>query len=401
MQSLFDNLKILPEDPILGIGPLFKKDGRKEKVNLGIGTYKDENGNSLVLDAVRKAEEEIEKEHLDKEYQPIDGDIHFKEAVMELVFGDRAKEIQERTAQVATIGGSGSLRLAGDLLNLCKITTAAIPNPSWSNHFGLLKAIPNLVNYTYYDLKKNCIDFSEMLEDLQKLPKGSFVVLHTCCHNPTGEDLSADQWKALFLLMKERGLSPIFDFAYHGYAASIAEDRAPILACLDFGIEFIVCYSLSKSLTLYGERVGAFFAVCGSKEAKDKVLSQAKALVRQNYSSPPLHGTQIVTKVVSTQELRSSWEQELSEVKERLKKMRRLFSKKMQERLSSHIIDYVEAQNGLFSLIGLRADQVLELRDRFAIFMPENGRINFAGLNEHNIDYTVESICRVLERDKR
>lgn len=397
MHSLFDSLKVLPEDPILGLGPLFKKDKRVGKVNLGIGTYKDEKGGSLVIDAIRKAEHELESAQLDKEYQPIDGDSHFKEAIMELLFGKKAEEIAERTVQIATIGGSGSLRLAGDLLKISGVTTAAIPTPSWSNHFGLLKALPHLVNYPYYDMHKHAVDFPLMLESLKKLPKGSFVVLHTCCQNPTGADLSLDKWKTLFQMMKEHGIFPLFDFAYHGYQSSIEEDRAPLLACLNENMEFIVCYSLSKSMTLYGERVGAFVAVCASKEAKEKLLSQAKVLIRQNYSSPPLHGTQIVPKIVFDKTLRASWESELLSIKNRLKKMRLLFSKKMQKSLPDHPISYVETQHGLFSLIGLTKEEVLELRERFAIYMLENSRINFAGLNEENMDYTVNSIADVVK----
>lgn len=389
---LFDHLKLLPPDPILGLAPLFNSDQRSEKVNLGIGTYMNETGKPIVFEVVRQAEKKIDQAHLNKEYQPIDGSSDFKDAIFELVFGDKAEKIKDRTAVIASIGGSGSIRLAGDLLNLSGVHTIAMPNPTWSNHKGLLKNIPHHVSYPYYDVQNHMIDFPAILSALENLPQNSFVLFHTCCQNPSGADLTLEQWKSLIPVMKKHALFPLFDFAYHGFKEGIEEDRLPIHLFLESGFEFLICYSLSKSMTLYGERVGALIAVCHSNEAKEKVISQVRVIIRHNYSSPPLHGTRIVHNVVLNS--KESWEKELSQVRERVKSMRALFAKKMGSRF-----DYVTAQNGLFSLLGLNQDMVMHLRDRYGIYMPENGRINFAGLNESNIDYAVKSLSQALQRN--
>jgi len=386
--SLFDPLTVLPEDPILGLAPLFQKDKREGKVNLGIGTYKDAKGKSTVFEAVRKAEHLIDQESLDKEYQPIDGSAVFKEAILDLLLS--AHQVQERTAVIACIGGSGSIRLAGDLLNVTGVNTIALPTPTWSNHPNLLRNIPHIVSYPYYDTKAHRIDFEGMLESLEKLPKNSFVLLHATCQNPTGEDLTLEQWKTLAEFMKKRELHPLFDFAYHGYKDGIKEEQALFTLFLEHDLEFIICYSLSKSLSLYGERVGALVIVSKSKQAKEKIISQTKALIRRNYSSPPLHGTRIVAKVVLTKELRASWEEELKQNRLRLKEMRKLLAEKIPS------LNYVTKQNGLFSLLDLTQEDVLKLRNDHGIYMLDNGRINFAGLNENNIDYMVKCLSKYL-----
>ncbi|CRX37463.1 aromatic amino acid transaminase [Estrella lausannensis] len=401
MVSLFDSLEVLPEDPILGLAPLYKNDQRKEKVNLGIGTYKDEQGASVVFSAVKEAEKELLGKKLDKEYQPIDGDLRFKEAIASVLFGEHAPAVKDTAAIIETLGGSGAIRLAGDLLMRSGIETVSIPDPSWSNHFGLLKNIKNLPAYPYYDTRDNTLSFDLMLKALKNLPDKSAVLFHASCHNPTGEDLSLEQWEELEALTGQKNLLPLFDFAYHGYKAGIGEDLKPLLHFFKKGREFLICYSLSKSLSLYGERVGALVAVTSSRDAKKKVLSQVKNLIRQAYSSPPLHGARLAETVFLSKELRSSWENELATVRQRILSMRTAFAAKWEALFEERCFDHVKRQHGLFSLTGLTKIQVLALREEFAIYMPDNGRINFAGLNEGNLDYTLNSIAHVKRASRK
>lgn len=395
MTSLFDSLEILPEDPILGLAPFYQNDKRKEKVNLGIGTYKDEHGSAFVFSAVKEAEKELLDKRLDKEYQPIDGNPQFKEAIANLLFGEAAKKVKGVAAVIETIGGSGALRLSGDLLIKSGINSVSIPDPSWSNHFGLFKTVKNLSTYPYYDAPSHALTFEAMIKEIKKLPEKTAVLLHATCQNPTGTDLSMDQWRELEEVTRQKKLLPLFDFAYHGYKEGIEEDRKPILYFLEKDREFLVCYSLSKSLSLYGERVGALIAVTISSEAKDKVLSQVKSLIRHAYSSPPLHGARLTEKVLLSDTLRNSWEKQLKTVRERVRSMRMDFASKWESLGEGASFDHVKRQHGLFSLSGLTKNEVLALREKYAIYMPENGRINFAGLNEGNIDYTVSSIAKV------
>lgn len=401
MVSLFDSLEVLPEDPILGLAPLYKNDKRKEKVNLGIGTYKDGKGASFVFSAVKEAEKELLERKLDKEYQPIDGDLRFKEAIASLLFEEEAPAAKEVAAIVDTIGGSGALRLAGDLLIRSGINTVSIPDPSWSNHFGLFKNMKNLPTYPYYDAASNTLSFDLMLKELKNLPEKSAVLLHATCQNPTGQDLSLQQWEELEAITRQKHLLPLFDFAYHGYKEGIKEDLKPVHYFLKKGREFLLCYSLSKSLSLYGERVGALVAVTGSKDAKEKVLSQVKNLIRHAYSSPPLHGARLAEKVILSKELRNSWENELKNVRERIRSMRNALAAKWEAIGEGTSLDHVKRQHGLFSLTGLTKNEVLALREEFAVYMPENGRINFAGLNEANIDYTVNSMAKIKRASHR
>lgn len=398
LQSIFDTLVVLPEDPILGLAPLFKNDQRNEKVNLGIGTYKNDKGQPHVFSAVKGAEKELFERGFDKEYQPIDGSSEFQKGVLSLVIGEKKPE---ESAAIETLGGSGALRLAGDLLLRMGIETLAIPDPSWSNHFGLFKSLKNLPTYPYYDPVKNERTFSAMAETLKELPPKAAVLLHASCHNPTGSDLSLEEWKELEALMRKKELFPVFDFAYHGYKEGLEEDLEPMRYFLEKGTELFICYSLSKSLSLYGERVGALIAVSNSKAARDKIVSQAKNLIRQAYSSPPLHGARIASTVLHSKQLSKLWEEELRSVRSRIRSMRALFAKKWEAAAGGNSLDYIKEQHGLFSLIGLSRQEVLSLRKDYAVYMPENGRINFAGLNEGNLDYTVESIAKIKRANLR
>ena len=388
-----------PRDPILGLTEAFNADPNPGKVNLGVGVYYDDGGKVPLLDCVRRAESMLLAQAAPRAYLPIDGLPAYDRAVRELVFGADCPALKEgRIVTVQTLGGTGGLKVGADLLR--RIAPQAgvwISDPTWENHRGLFENAGFTAGaYPYYDDKTHGLKFEDMLAALRALPAGSIVLLHACCHNPTGVDLSAEQWKSVLEEVASRGLTPFLDFAYQGFAEGIEADGAAVRNFARAGIPVLVSSSFSKSLSLYGERVGSLSVVAQSADEAERVLSQLKRLVRTNYSNPPTHGGRVVATVLTTPELRSLWEQELGHMRERIREMRRLLVKRLRERVPKIDFSFIERQRGMFSYSGLSREQVVRLREEFAVYAIESGRICVAALNTKNIDYCADGIARVL-----
>ncbi|MEG1051700.1 MAG: amino acid aminotransferase [Janthinobacterium sp.] len=397
--SLFSAIEMAPRDPILGITEAFNADQNPAKINLGVGVYYDDNGKVPLLACVRKAEAILIEQAAPRTYLPIEGLAAYDKAVQELVFGADSAVIQERRAVTSqTVGGSGALRVGADLLKrLLPHATIAISNPSWENHRAVFGAAGfDVVDYTYYDNAAHGLDFAGMLADLQKLQPGTVVLLHACCHNPTGADLSTEQWKQVAALMKDRQLFPFIDMAYQGFDKGITEDGQAVRIVADAGIDsFIVANSYSKSFSLYGERVGALSVVASSADEAARLLSQLKRVVRTNYSNPPTHGGKVVATVLATPELRQLWEEELAGMRVRIREMRNAFVEKLKAKAPGHDFEFVRQQIGMFSYSGLTKEQVASLREQ-SIYAVDTGRICVAALNSRNIDIVIDAIAKVL-----
>jgi aromatic-amino-acid transaminase len=388
-----------PRDPILGLTEAFNADPNPRKVNLGVGVYYDDGGKVPLLECVRRAESMLLAQAAPRAYLPIDGLPAYDRAVRELVFGADCPALREgRIVTVQTLGGTGGLKVGADLLR--RIAPQAgvwISDPTWENHRGLFENAGFTVGaYPYYDDKTHGLKFEAMLASLRALPAGSIVLLHACCHNPTGVDLSAGQWTSVLDEVVSRGLTPFLDFAYQGFAEGIEADGAAVRSFARAGIPVLVSSSFSKSLSLYGERIGSLSVVAQSGDEAERVLSQLKRLVRTNYSNPPTHGGRVAAAVLTTPELRSLWEQELGHMRERIREMRRELVRKLRERVPGVDFSFIERQRGMFSYSGLSREQVIRLREEFAVYAIESGRICVAALNTKNIDYCADGIARVL-----
>jgi len=387
-----------PRDPILGVTEMFVADTNPKKVNLGVGVYYDDQGKVPLLECVKRAEQQRVASGAPKSYLPIDGLQAYDRAVQALVFGPDAAVLNEkRVVTVQALGGTGGLKIGADFLKLLSLAaTVWISEPSWENHRALFEAAGFRVEaYPYYDTATRGIRFEAMLATLEGLPAGSIVVLHSCCHNPTGADLSPEQWQKVLAVVQARGLVPFLDLAYQGFADGIDADAyAPRLFAKAMSPIFLSS-SFSKSLSLYGERVGAFSLVAGSAEEAARALSQVKRLVRTNYSNPPTHGGDIVARVLSTPELRQLWEQELGGMRERIKAMRKALAEGVQKRTGKDF-SFILRQRGLFSYTGLTKEQVERLRTEYSIYAIDTGRVCVAALNSGNIDYVAEAIARVI-----
>jgi aromatic-amino-acid transaminase len=388
-----------PRDPILGLTEAFNADRNPKKVNLGVGVYYDDEGKVPLLECVRRAESMLLAQAAPRAYLPIDGLPAYDRAVRELVFGADCPALREgRIVTVQTLGGTGGLKVGADLLRrIAPQADVWISDPTWENHRGLFENAGFTVGaYPYYDDKTHGLKFEALLASLRALPAGSIVLLHACCHNPTGVDLSPDQWKRVLDEVVSRGLTPFLDFAYQGFAEGIEADGAAVRSFARAGIPLLVSSSFSKSLSLYGERVGSLSVVAQSSDEAERVLSQLKRLVRTNYSNPPTHGGRVAATVLTTPELRSLWEQELGRMRERIREMRRELVRKLRERVPGADFSFIERQRGMFSYSGLSREQVVRLREEFAVYAIESGRICVAALNTKNIDYCADGIARVL-----
>jgi aromatic-amino-acid transaminase len=388
-----------PRDPILGLTEAFNADRNPKKVNLGVGVYYDDEGKVPLLECVRRAESMLLAQAAPRAYLPIDGLPAYDRAVRELVFGADCPALREgRIVTVQTLGGTGGLKVGADLLRrIAPQADVWISDPTWENHRGLFENAGFTVGaYPYYDDKTHGLKFEALLASLRALPAGSIVLLHACCHNPTGVDLSPDQWKRVLDEVVSRGLTPFLDFAYQGFAEGIEADGAAVRSFARAGIPLLVSSSFSKSLSLYGERVGSLSVVAQSGDEAERVLSQLKRLVRTNYSNPPTHGGRVAATVLTTPELRSLWEQELGRMRERIREMRRELVRKLRERVPGADFSFIERQRGMFSYSGLSREQVVRLREEFAVYAIESGRICVAALNTKNIDYCADGIARVL-----
>ena len=398
MPSLFSAVEMAPRDPILGLNEQFIADANPAKVNLGVGVYFDETGKLPLLKCVQAAEAIMMETPRARGYLPIDGIAAYDKAVQGLVFGADSEAVKAgRVATIQGLGGTGGLKVGADFLKrLSPGAQVLISDPSWENHRALFESAGFSVGqYPYYDAASRGLNFDAMLAALQQASAGTIVVLHACCHNPTGCDLLPAQWAQVVATLKARNLTPFLDMAYQGFGEGIAEDGAVVGMLMAAGLEFLVATSFSKSFSLYGERVGALSVVCPSKEEAGRVLSQLKRVIRSNYSNPPTHGAQVVATVLTTPALRTVWEEELAGMRARIKQMRSALREKLQASGLKQDFGFITQQKGMFSYTGLSKDQMQRLRDEFGVYGVDSGRICVAALNGKNIDAVVRAIAQV------
>ncbi|MGR6805666.1 amino acid aminotransferase [Sphaerotilus natans] len=397
--SLFSAVEMAPRDPILGLNEQFAADTNPAKVNLGVGVYYDDNGKLPLLKCVVEAERQMLEAPKARGYLPIDGIAAYDKAVQGLVFGaDSAVVTGGRVATVQAIGGTGGLKIGADFLKKVNPdATVLISDPSWENHRALFTNAGFTVGtYPYYDAENRGINVAGMLAAIDAAPAGTIILLHACCHNPTGYDITGEQWDQVIASIKARNLIAFLDMAYQGFGDGIAEDGAVIGKFVAAGLDFFVSTSFSKSFSLYGERVGALSVVCVSKEEATRVLSQLKIAIRTNYSNPPTHGAQIVATVLTTPALRAMWEDELAAMRVRIKEMRTLLVEKLTAAGVQGDLSYIVRQKGMFSYSGLNKDQMVRLRGEFGVYGVDSGRICVAALNTKNIGYVADAIVKVM-----
>ncbi|MEJ3644305.1 amino acid aminotransferase [Pseudomonas bubulae] len=397
--SLFSAVEMAPRDPILGLNEAFNADTRTSKVNLGVGVYCNEEGRIPLLRAVVEAETIRVAQHASRGYLPIDGIAAYDQAVQKLLFGAESPLLAAgRVITTQAVGGTGALKIGADFLKqLQPGAVVAISDPSWENHRALFEAAGFPVqNYRYYDAASHDVNRSGMLEDLNALPAGSIVVLHACCHNPTGVDLTPADWQNVLDVVKAKGLIPFLDMAYQGFGDGIDEDAAAVRLFAGSGLSFFVSSSFSKSFSLYGERVGALSIITESKEESARVLSQVKRVIRTNYSNPPTHGATIAAAVLNNPELRAMWEDELAEMRLRIRGMRLQMVELLSKKAPGHDFSFVARQRGMFSYSGLTVEQVTRLRTEFGIYALDTGRICVASLNQRNIEAVTDAIVQVI-----
>jgi aspartate/tyrosine/aromatic aminotransferase len=396
---LFSEVPSLPDDPILGIPALFAADERSNKINLGIGAYKTAEGHPLVLKSVRKAEQLLLEKNLYKEYLPIDGDPEFIKESLRLLFGASFPGLDLSPCFAAqTVGGASALRVGGEFLSRFANKAVFVPQPSWTNHKQIFERSGLQVGfYPYLDQKTLLLDYRGLCQAIKQMPRTSAILLHGCCHNPTGVDPTEFQWKELSNLIKEQQIIPFFDLAYQGFAEDLEKDAQAIRFFREEGHEMLVAYSYSKNFGVYGERVG--FLTIAAKDAltAKNIGTQIRASIRANYSNPPIHGARIIKTILQSSVLTMEWKEELGNMRERILNMRKELVAALQAEGSQRDFSYLLYQRGLFSYSGLTSQQVQRLRDEKAIYMPLSGRINVAGLNTQIIPYVAKSIVSVLE----
>jgi aromatic-amino-acid transaminase len=397
--SIFAGVEMAPRDPILGVTEAYHADKNPHKVNLGVGVYTDDSGKVPVLECVKRAERAMLDNPAPRNYLPIDGIPAYDHAVQALAFGAASAVVKEgRVITVQALGGTGALKLAADFLRRVNPDAQVwISNPTWENHRGLFEnAGFKLSVYPYYDPRTRGLDLANMLAALNEIAPRSIVVLHACCHNPTGVDLSLEQWTRVLDVVKTRELVPILDIAYQGFAEGLDADSAVVRLFAESYAPVLVANSFSKSFSLYGERVGALSIVAESADEAARVLSQVKRVVRTNYSSPPAHGGQIVATVLTLPELRILWESEVGKMRERIKSMRHALVENIHARVPDADFTFVMRQRGMFSYSGLSKEAVHRLRDEFSVYAIDSGRICVAALNSHNVEYAADAIASVI-----
>ncbi|MDD5296868.1 MAG: aspartate/tyrosine/aromatic aminotransferase [Rhodocyclaceae bacterium] len=398
--SIFSAVEMAPRDPILGLNESFNADARTTKVNLGVGVYFDDNGKIPLLSAVKAAEKARMEAQPPRGYQPIEGAVAYNQAVQNLIFGKGSEILADgRVVSAQCLGGTGALKVGADFLKrLSPDATVYISDPSWENHRALFESAGFPVdNYPYYDAATRGVDFAGMKAKLLSLPAGAIVVLHACCHNPTGADLTDAQWADVVAACQERGLVPFLDMAYQGFADGIDADAASVRAFIASGLQFFISSSFSKSFSLYGERVGALSIVTASKEESARVMSQVKRVIRTNYSNPPTHGGAVVAAVLGSAELRQMWEDELAGMRDRIRVMRAGFAEKLAARNVPQDFSFIVQQRGMFSYTGLSAEQVERMKNEFGIYAVSTGRICVAALNTKNLDYVADAVAAVIK----
>ena len=397
--SMFSAVEMAPRDPILGLNEQFAADSNPKKVNLGVGVYYDDNGKLPLLACVQKAEQAMMAKPSARGYLPIDGIAAYDSAVQALVFGAQSPSVlAKRVATVQCLGGTGGLKVGADFLKrLNPQAKVLISDPSWENHKALFtQAGFEVQAYPYYDAQALGVNFPKMLAFLASAQAGSIVVLHACCHNPTGYDITPSQWQQVVETVKAKGLTAFLDMAYQGFGHGIAEDGAVVDLFVQAGLSFFVATSFSKSFSLYGERVGALSVHCETADEAAKVLSQLKIAIRTNYSNPPIHGGSVVAAVLNTPEWRSLWESELAGMRVRIKDMRQKLVEGLKAAGVQRDMSFITQQIGMFSYSGLSKDQMIRLRSEFGVYGTDTGRMCVAALNSKNIDHVCASIAKVL-----
>jgi aromatic-amino-acid transaminase len=397
--SLFSAVEMAPRDPILGLNEQFNADTNPNKVNLGVGVYFDDNGKLPLLQCVQAAEKALMEKPTARGYLPIDGIVAYDNAVKALVFGAESEPVTSgRVATVQAIGGTGGLKIGADFLK--KVTPNAqvlISDPSWENHRAIFaNAGFDVGTYAYYDAENRGVNFDGMLASLNAAAAGTIIVLHACCHNPTGYDITSAQWDQVIEIIQAKELTAFLDMAYQGFGYGITEDGAVIQKFVAAGLNFLVSTSFSKSFSLYGERVGGLSVVCQDKEENGRVLSQLKIVIRTNYSNPPTHGGAVVAAVLGNPELRALWEQELGEMRVRIKAMRQKLVDGLKAAGVAQDMGFITTQIGMFSYSGLSKEQMVRLRSEFGVYGTDTGRMCVAALNSKNIDHVCASIAQVM-----
>ncbi|MFZ6848946.1 aromatic amino acid transaminase [Undibacterium sp. RuRC25W] len=396
---MFQHVEAYPGDPILSLNEAFGKDPRPNKINLSIGIYFDDAGKIPMLPSVRAAEHKVVADAGARPYLPMEGAANFRTAVQELLFGkDSAAVKAGRVVTLQMVGSSGGLKIGGDFIKrYFPTSTMLVSDPTWDNHRAVFEGCGITVKtYPYYDAATGGLRFDAMLESLKAAEKHSIVLLHACCHNPTGVDLTKEQWQALVPVLRERELIAFLDLAYQGYGDGIDEDAYAIRLLADEGLSFFVANSFSKSMSLYGERCGALSVACPDAAQAVNVLGQMKATIRRNYSNPPMHGGQLVARVLSDPELRPMWEAEVVAMRDRIQTMRRKLHDVLSAKLPGRDFSYFLTQRGMFSYTGLSAEQCDRLKEEFAVYLVRSGRMCVAGLNTGNVEATANAIAAVL-----
>jgi len=398
MKSLFESVELAPRDPIFGLNEQFNADTRESKVNLGVGVYSDDDGRLPLLEAVHKAEVALVQSAAARGYLPIEGIPGYNRGAQTLLFGEGSPLIASgRVLTAQALGGTGALKLGADFLKrLLPDSDIVISDPSWENHRALFERAGFQVNtYTYYDAATNGLNFEGMMASLNALPGQTIVLLHACCHNPTGIDPTLEQWREIAKVIQQRNLVPFFDIAYQGFGEGLEQDAAAIRLFAEMDMTMFISSSFSKSFSLYGERVGALTLVTSTAEESNRVLSQLKRVIRTNYSNPPTHGAKVVAEILSNPELFALWENELAGMRDRIRNMREQLVAKLKENGVSRDFGFILDQRGMFSYSGLSAAQVDRLREEFGIYAVSTGRICVAALNSGNIDYVAKAIAAV------
>ncbi|QSX35271.1 aspartate/tyrosine/aromatic aminotransferase [Shewanella avicenniae] len=396
---IFTNVAAAPADPILGLTEAFKKDPREDKVNLGVGVYKTDEGLTPVLKSVKLAEEKLLKEESSKNYLGIEGVQLYNKVVQELLFGTDSAIISAGRAFTAQApGGTGSLRVAAEfLVNNTDSKVIWVSNPTWANHKNIFEAAGlTIKEYRYYDAATQGLDFSAMVDDLNTAAAGDLVLLHGCCHNPSGIDPTVEQWQAIAELVAAKGLVPLFDFAYQGFGDGVEEDAIGLRTVAAAVPEFLVANSFSKNFGLYNERIGAVTIVAKDQAEGEKAFSQVKRTIRANYSNPPAHGALIVSTILSNPELRALWENEVTEMRERIAKMRQLFVETLAAEGVQQDFSFISGQKGMFSFSGLNKQQVEQLKNEFGIYIVGSGRISVAGMTTTNVPVICKAIAKII-----
>jgi aromatic-amino-acid transaminase len=397
--SPLSRAEMAPRDPILGLNESFNADPNPTKVNLGIGVYTDDNGKVPLLRCIQKAEKDMAEKAAPRGYLPIDGIAAYDKAAQTLIFGAQSEIVTSgRAVTVQALGGTGALKVGADLLKLlAPAAQVYISEPSWENHRNLFEQAGFVVQaHPYYDAAAHGVNFAGMKASIEAAPAGSIMVLHSCCHNPTGYDLTNAQWGEIIALVRAKGHVPFLDLAYQGFGDGIDADAFVPREFAKTAGPILLSSSFSKSFSLYGERIGALTVVAENKDEAARVLSQLKRVIRTNYSNPPTHGAQMVATALTTPELRAMWEEELAQIRDRIKTMRASFVAKLKQTAPNHDFSFITRQRGMFSYTGLSKDQVLKLRSDYGIYALETGRICVAALNTKNIDYVTNAISKVL-----